>query len=129
MTVQPIQPQDRMPKKVTGGSKRRKQQAMDSDAFGIRIDGEDYVLNPNDMTGAAEFRIRKEIGMGISELSQRLQTSPGADYLGMFMWAVRVAHGEHDLELMEVLENVSMGSDVEVIEEPDTGPKASDSAS
>ena len=66
--------------------------------------------------------------MGLAELTQKLQESPGVDYLGMFMWACRLAHGD-DVELMEVLEGVSHGSDVEVVEEPEQAPKASGSAS
>lgn len=129
MTVQPIQPQDHRPstKKVTAGSKRRKQAAMDAEAVGIRIDGVDYVINPHDLTGRVEMEIRREIGMGLAELQERLEKSPGLDYLGMFMWAVRHANGE-PVDLMDVLDDIRADSDVEVLLGDDaakaTGPKA-----
>lgn len=110
-------------KKVTAGSKRRKQAAMDAEAVGIRVDGVDYVINPNDLTGRVEMEIRREIGMGLAELQQRLSESPGLDYLGMFMWAVRHANGE-TVDLLDVLDGVSAGSDVDVIDSPEAGPKA-----
>jgi len=123
----PTQPQDHKPpaKKVTGGAKRRQQQAMDADAVGIRIDGVDYIINPHDLTGRVEMEIRREIGMGLAELQQRLEASPGVDYLGMFMWAVRHAQGD-PVGLYDVLDGVSAGSDVEVLngEDVPAAPKA-----
>lgn len=116
-----VQPQDRL-KKVTAGAKKRQQQAMDADAVGVRIDGVDYVINPHDLTGRVEMEIRREIGMGLAELQQRLETSPGIDYLGMFMWAVRHANGE-TVDLLTVLDSVSAGSDVEVLSEVPASPK------
>jgi hypothetical protein len=74
----------------------------------------DYVVNPNDITGRAEFEIRRECGMGVAEIVEAMNRTQGIDYLGMFMWAVRHAHGE-DVDLMTVLEGVSAGSDVEVM--------------
>ena len=125
MTVQPIQPTDHQrPRKQAERAAKRRQQQMDSEAVGIRIDGVDYVINPNDLTGRVEMEIRKEIGMGFAELSARLQTSPGMDYLGMFMWAVRHANGEQ-VDLMDILDGVSAGSDVEVLTDvEDSAPKA-----
>lgn len=128
MTVQPIQPQDRRPKKATERAKKRKQETMDAQQFGIRVDGRDYVLNPNDITGAVEYLIRQRLGMGLAELAEKTQASPGFDYVGMFLWACRVAQGERDLDLMEVLEGISGGSVIEEVE-VDEIPKASDSSS
>lgn len=129
MTVQPVEPQDHMPpaRRQTASSKKRKQQAIDADAVGVRIDGVDYVVNPHDLTGRVEFEIRREIGMGLAELQERLEKSPGLDYLGMFMWAVRHANGE-TVDLMSVLDEIRADSDVEVLTADDAagsaGPKA-----
>lgn len=128
MSVQPIrQPDDHRPKdrRHTASSKKRRQEAIDAEAVGIRIDGVDYVINPNDLTGRIEMEIRKEIGMGLAELQQKLEASPGMDYLGMFMWAVRHANGD-DVGLYEVLDSVSAGSSVEVLSEDEKAavPKA-----
>lgn len=136
MTVQPIQPQDRRPslKKTTAGSKKRKQTAMDAEAVGIRIDGRDYVVNPNDVTGRVEFEIRKECGMGVAQIVAAMEQTQGIDYLGMFMWAVRRINGE-DVDLMDVLDSVSAAADVEVMKPgevaaaSDSAPKASGTAS
>jgi hypothetical protein len=119
----PIQPQDRRPAKSAQRAKARKQAEKDKQMFGIRVDGRDYILNPHDVTGAAEYLIRKELGMGLSELADKTKASPGFDYVGMFLWAVRVAKGERDLDLMEVLEEISGGSVIEEIE-VEVGPKA-----
>lgn len=127
MTVQPIKPQDHQPpaRRQTASSRKRQQAAMDAQTVVIRVEGVEYTLNPNDITGAVEYRIRKEIGMGLEELSGKLEASPGVDYLGMFLWACRLAGGETDLDLMEVLEGISHGSDVEVVAGDVKVPKAS----
>lgn len=114
MTVQPIQPQDHRPAKSAQRAKSRRQKELDADAMGFRVDGVEYVINAHDLTGRVEMEIRKELGMGLAELQQRLEQSPGMDYLGMFMWAVRHANGE-DVDLMTVLDGVNAGSDFEVI--------------
>lgn len=133
MTVQPIKPQDHLqpqrPKKAAERAKKRQQQAMDAEAVGVRIDGRDYVINPNDLTGRLEFEIRRECGMGVAEIVANMERTQGIDFLGMFMWAVRKSHGE-DVDLMDVLDSVSAGSDVEVMTEDEvasaqeSGPKA-----
>jgi hypothetical protein len=127
VTVQPIrEPQDhRRPAKQAQRVSARKQKAMDAEAVGIRIDGVDYVINPNDITGSVERRIRQTIGKGFVELQMLLQEHPGIDLLGEFMWAVRYANGERDLDLDTVLDSVSYGSDVEVLTEAqESSPKA-----
>jgi hypothetical protein len=53
-----------------------------------------------------------------------LQAHPGMDLLGEFMWAVRFANGERDLDLDTVLDSVSYGSDIEVLTEVPEAPKA-----
>ena len=124
MTVQPIQPQDRRPKKATERARNRKQQAMDAETFAVRVDGKDYILNPNDITGATEFRFRKEVGTSIGEYTANAQTAPSIDQLGVLMWAARLANGE-EVELMEVLEGITLGSKIEQIEVEVEAPKAS----
>lgn len=114
MTVQPMQPRDRQAKKTAERANARRQREMDAEAVGIRIDGVDYIVNPNDITGRLEFEIRRQCGMGVAEIAAALERTQGIDYLGMFMWAVRHAHGE-DVDLMDVLDGVSAGSDVEVL--------------
>jgi hypothetical protein len=129
VTVQPIQrpePQDRRrPAKQAERVQARKQKAMDAEAVGIRIDGVEYVINPNDITGSVERKIRQTIGKGIPELQIDLKERPGIDLLGEFMWAVRFANGERDLGLDEVLDSVSYGSDVEImVDAGEAAPKA-----
>lgn len=127
MTVQPIrEPEDHQrPARQAQRSKARRQQQMDSEAVGIRIDGVDYVINPNDITGSVERRIRQVIGKGFVEIQTALQEHPGIDLLGEFMWAVRYANGERDLDLDAVLDSVSYGSDVEVLADAqESAPKA-----
>lgn len=136
MTVQPIKPQDRRPsmKKTTAGSKKRKQSAMDAEAVGLVIDGREYVISPNDLTGRVEFEIRRECGMGVAEIVAAMDRTQGIDYLGMFMWAVRRVHGE-EVDLMDVLDDINAGADVEIMKGEDvaralgSAPKASDSSS
>ncbi len=136
MSVQPINPQDRRPsmKKQTAGSKSRKQAAMDAEAVGFRLDGVDYVINPNDLTGRLEFEIRSECGMGVAEIAEAMGRTGGIDFLGMFMWACKKSRGEN-VELLDVLDSVNAGSDVEILEGDElaealgSAPKASDSAS
>jgi type IV secretory pathway VirB3-like protein len=62
--------------------------------------------------------------MSVTEIAMKLQTSPGMDLIGMFMWAVRYINGERDLDFMEVLAEVSMDIDVEFVTNPEPAPKA-----
>lgn len=112
--TEPRQPQDRQRPRKTSGSKRQRQAATDAAAVGLSIDGVEYVINPNDLTGWVEYEIRRECGMGVAEIVAAMERTQGIDYLGMFMWAVRRANGE-DVALREVLEGISAGSDVEVM--------------
>lgn len=102
-------------RKVTPKSEKNRAAALDQ-AFGVRVDGKDYILVPADLTGLVEMRIRRETGLSVLELIHGIITSPGADMLGMFMWATRFAAGE-DVDLVEVLESINFDSDAEVIED------------
>lgn len=131
MTVQPIQPQDRRPKKSAERANKRKQAEMDAEAIGIRVDGVEYVLNRNDITGRAEADIRKQVGMSVTEIVDAMGRG-GLDYVCMFMWACKFLQGE-DVDLDDLLDSVSAASDAEMLT-PDEiqasqGPKASGSAS
>lgn len=102
-------------RKVTPKSEKNRTEALDQ-TFGIRVDGEEYLLVPADMTGLVEMRIRRETGMGVAELIEKIQKSPGVDLLGMFMWASRIASGAA-ADLEEVLASVNFASDVDVVED------------
>lgn len=133
MSVQPIrEPQDRRPKKAAERATTRKQKAMDAEAFGMRVDGEDYILNPNDLTGRLDFEIRRDCGMGVIEILQAAERTSGMDFVGMFMWACKRAQGV-DADLMEMLDKVNANMDAELMTPEDiaeaTAPKASGSAS
>lgn len=120
------QPQDRKPpaRKTTAGSKKRAQEALDAETFGIRVDGVDYILNPNDMTGSVERKIRQELGRSFAQLQVAFEREMGIDLLGELMWAIRFANGERDLLLDDVLDSVSYASSVEEIKDPEPAPKA-----
>jgi hypothetical protein len=122
----PRQPQDHTPpaRKTTVGSKKRAQQALDAETFGLRVDGVDYILNPNDMTGSVERKIRNELGRSFAQLQVAFEREMGIDLLGELMWAIRFANGERDLLLDDVLDSVSYASSVEEIKDPEPAPKA-----
>jgi hypothetical protein len=76
------------------GSKKRAQAAMDAETFGIRVDGVDYIINPNDMTGSVERKIRRRsIGRSFAQLQVAFEREMGIDLLGELMWAIRFANG------------------------------------
>lgn len=86
----------------------------------ILIDGVPYKITPADLTGLVEMRIRKETGYSAAQIGEMLVAAPGADLVGMFMWACRIAKGD-EVSLEEVLGSVSGASVVEVKDgaEPD----------
>lgn len=129
--------------KETAASRARKQARMDDEAFGLRVAGlspaslnGDYWINPNDVNGLIESRLRREVGLGVTGLLQALQQSPGADLVGIFMWFSRLAAGkavfinDRPASLDQVLRAVTFDADVEVIDDSDedaeADPKASD---
>jgi type IV secretory pathway VirB3-like protein len=126
VTVQPIrEPQDhKRPVKQAQRAKARRQKELDDGTLSLRIDGQTYSLNRADVTGVVEYEIRGKLGMSVTEIAMKLQTSPGMDLIGMFMWAVRYINGERDLDFMEVLAEVSMDIDVEFVTNPEPAPKA-----
>jgi hypothetical protein len=72
--------------------------------------------------------------MGVAEIAEQMGRTGGIDFLGMFMWACKKSRGE-DVALLDVLDSVSAGSDVEVLEGDElaealgSDPKASGSSS
>lgn len=125
MTVQPIQPQDHQrPAKQAQRAKARRQKELDDGALCLKIDGQEYSINRADITGVVEYEIRQKLGMSVTEIAMKLQTAPGMDLIGMFMWAVRYVNGERGLDFMEVLAEVSMDIDVEFVKGPSAAPKA-----
>ena len=126
MTVQPIQPMDHQrPQKQAARAKARRQKEIDDGAICLKIDDREYTLNQADITGVVEFEIRAKLGMSLTELCMRLESAPGMDYIGMFMWACRYVNGERELDFMDVLAEVSMDVDVEIVQKPkEPAPKA-----
>ena len=125
MTVQPIQPQDHQrPAKQSERARTRRQKELDKGTLCLRIDGREYTMNRADITGVVEYEIRGKLGMSMTELCMKMQTAPGMDLIGMFMWACRYIDGERDLDFMDVLAEVSMDIDAEIVSGPVEAPKA-----
>lgn len=96
-------------------STEAKREALMDETFAIRVNDEVYSITPADLTGLVEFRIRRETGMSVEGIVTALSAEPGVDYLGMFMWACKVAAGE-DVSLESVLASVSWAAEVDVID-------------
>lgn len=107
-------------KKPTASSEAKRKKELDQ-SFAIRIDGDDYVLTPSDLTGVQEMEIRKATGYSVTTLIREISLNPGVDLVGIFMWAVKLSQGE-PADLLEILESISYASDVDVIgeAEPDS---------
>lgn len=102
-------------KKHTNASEAKRKAEQD-ESFGLRIDGEDYILTPADLNGLQEMRIRKETGYSVGTLLSEIQTAPGVDLLGIFMWVCNMSQGKAD-DLNAILEGISHASDVEVLDD------------
>lgn len=93
----------------------KKREAELNESFAIRVDDTEYKLVPADITGLAEMKVRRETGMSITELIQKLQANPGMDLIGCFMYACEIAAGrEADLE--KILGSVSWASEFDVVD-------------
>lgn len=101
-------------RKHTRASEDKRTTELD-ESFGVRIDGKDFVLTPADITGVQEMRIRRETGYSVATLLHALQTSPGVDLIGIFVWIVEWTGNHSDATLEEVLGRYSYGSDVDIV--------------
>jgi hypothetical protein len=98
----------------TPKDEKAREAALD-ESFTIRIDDEVYTIDPADITGLLEMKVRRETGMSVTEIISKMQSAPGIDLIGCFMYACEVAAGrEADLE--KILGSVSMDSDFEVVD-------------
>lgn len=103
------------PQRVRTPKDEKVRQAELDESMTIKIDGEPYTLTPADITGLVEMKVRRETGMSVMEIIQTMQSSPGMDLVGCFMYACEVAAGR-DADLEKILGSVSMGSDFEVVD-------------
>lgn len=100
--------------KAANKAEKQRQAALD-ESMTIEVDGERYTLVPADLTGLVEMKVRRETGMAVAEIMSKIQTSPGMDLIGCFMYACEIACGrEADLE--KILGSISWSSDFEVVD-------------
>jgi hypothetical protein len=98
---------------------------MDAETFGIRVDGVDYMVNPNDMTGSVERKIRQTIGRSFVQLQVAFEREMGIDLLGELMWAIQFANGASEVgDLDSVLDSVSYELRCRGDQGPGAGPKS-----
>lgn len=102
-------------RKNTPSTEKARHAANDAEAFSIRVDGEIFTLNPADVTGLHEMRIRAGSGYSVTNLIQAFGTAPGADLVGIFMWAARMVRGE-EADLEQILSEITYDSELEFIE-------------
>lgn len=95
-------------------AEKERQKALD-EHMTIEVDGERYTIVPADITGLAEMKIRRDTGMPVMEIIQKMQTAPGMDLIGCFMYACEIASGR-DADLEKILGSVSWGSDFDVVD-------------
>lgn len=100
-------------RKRTPRDEAARKAALD-DSLTIEVDGERYTLMPADMTGLVEMKVRRETGMSVAEIMSKIQTAPGMDLIGCFMYACEVASGR-DADLEKILASVNWGSDFDVV--------------
>lgn len=101
-------------KKHTPKSEKAREDALNEN-FSLRVDDEVYTIVPADITGLAEMKIRRETGMSVMEIINKMQTAPGMDLIGCFMYACEISRGrEADLE--KILGSVSLASEFDVVD-------------
>lgn len=120
-------------RKRTPTTEKKRQQANDDQSFSIRVDGQVYTLSPVDTSGLHEMKIRSTTGYSVASLINMFGHAPGADLVGIFMWAARLVAGEDvdESDLEEILADVTYDSDLEFInadeakaEEDEDSPEA-----
>lgn len=91
-----------------------REQKLD-ESFSVSVDGEVYTLVMADMTGLAEMKIRRETGMAVAEIISRMESSPGIDLVGCFMFACEIASGKK-ADLEQILGSISWASPVDIVD-------------
>lgn len=101
-------------RKRTPADERKREAELNED-FTIEVDGTRYTLVPADITGLTEMKVRRETGMSVTELLEKIQAHPGMDLIGCFMYACEVAAGR-DADLEKILGSVSYASEFDVVD-------------
>lgn len=110
-------------RKVTTKDEAARRAAL-NDAIAVRIDDVVYTLTPADLTGLHEMKIRKATGMTVGEIMEGMESSPGLDVLGFFMFACELGAGR-DADLEGILGSISYASGIDLVEdaEPEPAPQ------
>lgn len=101
-------------RKRTPADEKKREAELDRD-FTIRVDDTAYTLVPADITGLTEMKVRRETGMSVTELIDKLQSHPGMDLIGCFMYACEIAAGR-EANLEKILGSVSYASEFDVVD-------------
>lgn len=101
-------------RKRTTKTEANRDKALD-ESFAIKVDDETYNLVPADITGLTELKIRRDTGFSVTEIISKMQSAPGMDVIGCFMYACEVAAGR-DADLEGILGSISWASDFDVVD-------------
>jgi len=106
-------------RKTTRTTKAKTQSALDAEAIAIKIDGRLYSLNPADVTGSQDRKLRQATGQTIAMIIGELESAPGLDTIATFMFACRYLAGEENLDFDQLLDEITYDTEAEIINGPD----------
>lgn len=111
-------------RKASKSADKRAAEALDEAAHSLRVDGQVYTLNPNDVSGSTDRKLRQACGLTVMSILSELEAKPGVDTIAAFMFAAGVADGGEcsEEEFERVLDSISYATAVELVEDaPEDG--------
>lgn len=114
-----------------GTRKDAERQQAEQIRIGVKLDGETYILRPNDVTAHQVGLLRQETGKNLAGLFAELRSGADLDIWAALIWLVRIQRGE-DVTLRQVSDLITFDSklefpddsDLDDAESGDLGPEA-----
>lgn len=97
----------------------------DSSSVRIRVDGDELTFWPTEITGRQDMECRQVTGLTVTEcLSLLGDRRVSIEAVCVAVWLARVQSGD-TVALVDVLDSVSTGSDIDIMEGDDSSPPES----
>lgn len=84
----------------------------DTLTVGVRVDGTDHVLRPNEVTARQAGMLRRETGFSFRRLMVEAENDPDLDVIAAFVWLARLQAGE-DVSYATVADALGYESEIE----------------
>lgn len=110
-------------RKTTPKTEAKRKQEIDGEAIAIRINGEVYTVNRQDISGLTDVQFRRHTGISVTGLIRQLYDDPSLDTFAGFIVLAKLLRGDTP-NFEEELKKIGIGVEVDHDVKPDDSPEA-----